>query len=125
MERRISLKRLAFWTLTLPGLASLAPGCTVGPEFHAPSAPSTSGYTVRRVPPETADTPMIGGKLQRFEWGQDLSGQWWILFGSSELNRLIQEAIRSYPDIAAQQAALRASREDASAQFGQLFPQFQ
>lgn len=125
MKRKISLKQLAYWTLMLPGLASVAPGCTVGPEFHAPPAPSTSGYTTGRVSAEPAEAPMTGGKLQRFEWGQDLPGQWWILFGSPELNRLIQEAIRSYPDIAAQQAALRASREDVGAQFGQFFPQFQ
>jgi outer membrane protein TolC len=125
MERKISLNRLATRVLMLLVLASGAPGCTVGPEFHAPPAPSTSAYTAAAIPPETPDAPTIGGKSQRFQWGQDLTGQWWTLFGSSELNRLILEAIRSYPDITAQQAALRASREDAGAQFGQLFPQIQ
>jgi outer membrane protein TolC len=54
--------------------------------------------------------------------GADLSGEWWELFGSSELNALIEEAMASYPDVAAQQAALRAARENVRAEKGAFVP---
>jgi outer membrane protein TolC len=63
-----------------------------------------------------------GGEAQRIQLGRDLSGQWWTLFGSLQLDALIGEAMENNPDIAAQQAALRATSENAKAENRAFFP---
>src|ERR1700756_341918 len=98
-------------------------GCAVGPDFKAPAVPTTDGYTAEKLPAATQATDVPGGEAQQFQFGRDLPGQWWVLFGSTELNRLIEEAVARYPGIAAQQAALRAARENVRAQQGMFFPQ--
>jgi NodT family efflux transporter outer membrane factor (OMF) lipoprotein len=75
------------------------------------------------LPAQTVATGVAGGEAQRFQLGRDLSGQWWTLFGSRQLDILIEEALDKSPDIAAQQAALRAAGENTTAQNGALFPQ--
>ena len=55
----------------------------------------------------------------------DLPGQWWTLFGSKQLDALVEAAMASYPDIEAQQAALREARDNVRAQQGLFVPQVQ
>jgi len=98
-------------------------GCAVGPTFHSPAPPASDKYTSKPLPSITQATEVSGGEAQHLQFGRDLSGEWWTLFGSAGINRLIQEAMNRYPDIAAQQAALRAAGEDVKAQRGVLFPQ--
>jgi NodT family efflux transporter outer membrane factor (OMF) lipoprotein len=110
-------------------ILALAPmllaGCAVGPNYHAPAAPKTEGYTPDALPSATLALAVTGGEAQRFAFGGDLPGQWWTLFGSEELNALIARALEHYPDITAQQAALRAARENARAEQGVFTPQVQ
>ena len=105
--------------------ALLLAGCAVGPNFKAPLPPSTESYTGEALPIQTEATGVAGGEAQRFQFGRDLPGQWWTLLGSARLDALIEEAMANYPDIAAQQAALRAARENVRAQEGIFFPQIQ
>jgi NodT family efflux transporter outer membrane factor (OMF) lipoprotein len=107
----------------MAGLAS--PGCAVGPRFRPPPPPLTDAYTYEAMPSRTQATDVAGGEAQSFHLGRDLTGDWWTLFGSPQLDVLIEEAMANYPDVAAQQAALRAARENARAQEGQFFPQIQ
>ncbi len=97
-------------------------GCAVGPDFHRPTAPLGAGYTPGKPanPEATADTK--GGAAQRFDIGQDIQGDWWALFHSEPLDRLVQRALKANPDIDAAQAALRQARENAYAGEGALFP---
>jgi NodT family efflux transporter outer membrane factor (OMF) lipoprotein len=104
-------------------VATAMSSCAVGPEFRVPPAPYTSGYTGETLPDATEATNTVGGTSQRFQVGRDLSGQWWDLFASTQLTALIDEAMASYPEVAAQQAALRAARENVRAQRGQFLPQ--
>jgi NodT family efflux transporter outer membrane factor (OMF) lipoprotein len=106
-------------------IALTASGCAVGPNFKPPSPPSVGAYTNEALPAQTEATGVAGGEAQRFQFGHDLPGQWWTLFGSSTLDALIEEALANYPDIAGQQAALRAARENVRAQAGVFFPQIQ
>ena len=106
-------------------LALILPGCAVGPSFTAPAPPSVAAYTAEPPPPATESTPVTGGEAQNFRSGGDIAGQWWTAFGSEQLDVLIQTAMQNYPDIAAQQAALRAARANLRAQQGAYFPQFQ
>jgi NodT family efflux transporter outer membrane factor (OMF) lipoprotein len=104
--------------------AALA-ACAVGPNFKPPGAPPASAYTQESVPSETTGTDVRGGESQHLQLGADLPGEWWTLFRSSQLNTLVTEAIASYPDIAAQQAALRVARDNVAGQRGIFFPQVQ
>jgi NodT family efflux transporter outer membrane factor (OMF) lipoprotein len=100
-------------------------GCAVGPNFTSPTPPVTSTYTdeVLTGRPDTAGAAPNGS--QRLRFGTDLPGEWWTLFGSSKLEVLLREAMQKYPEIAAQQAALRAAQENVRAQAGVFFPQVQ
>ncbi len=97
-------------------------GCAVGPNFQPPAAPSTKTYTERALPPETEKAPGPGGAAQRFTHGKDIPGQWWTLFHSEMLDRLIRRALARSPTLAAARATLRQAMEARRAQFGALFP---
>lgn len=101
--------------------------CAVGPNFRAPAPPTQDGYTYQALPARTASTGVRGpgGEAQRFDLGRGLSAQWWTLFGSVKLDALIQQARVSYPDIAAQQAALQEDEKNVRAEEGIFLPQFQ
>jgi NodT family efflux transporter outer membrane factor (OMF) lipoprotein len=101
------------------------PGCAVGPNFKPPPPPAADAYTSEILPDQTQATGAPGGEPQRLQFGHDLPGEWWTLFGSIKLDTLIQEAMTNYPDIASQQAALRAARENVRAEKGVFFPQIQ
>jgi NodT family efflux transporter outer membrane factor (OMF) lipoprotein len=108
-------------------LTSALCACAVGPNYHPPARPTQDGYTHEALPSQTVSTGVTGpgGEAQRFELGRDLPGQWWTLFGSDKLDALIEQAMTSYPDVAAQQAALREDRENVRAEEGNFLPQFQ
>jgi len=97
--------------------------CAVGPNFHAPAAPSTTVYTPTALPPETASSPGPGGISQRFAPGQDIPAQWWTLLHSAQLDELIRQALADNPTLDAAQATLRQARENLRAVVGSaLFP---
>lgn len=100
-------------------------GCAVGPDFKSPAAPKTDGYTSEALPEETQSIAVAGGEPQRFSYGDELPADWWTLFGSSQLNGLIDEATQRYPTLQAQQAALREAQQNVRAEQGALFPQVQ
>jgi NodT family efflux transporter outer membrane factor (OMF) lipoprotein len=96
--------------------------CAVGPDFHAPPPPATEGYAPGDLSKNTEATNVVGGESQRFQFGRELPGEWWTLFGSPSLDQLISQAMANYPDINAQQAALRAAQENVRAQAGVFLP---
>jgi NodT family efflux transporter outer membrane factor (OMF) lipoprotein len=120
------MRRANLVSFTAAVAASLAvAACAVGPNFKAPAPPKTEGYTAEPLPERTESTAVTGGEAQRFEFGRDLPGQWWNLFGSAQLDALVERAMANYPDIAAQQAALREARDNVRAQQGVFAPHVQ
>lgn len=109
-------------SLFVTTLLSLA-GCTVGPDFRIPAAPSVSGYTNDGLGKTAASPTTPSGQSQRFSIGSDVNPAWWTLFKSKQLNAFVEEAVHNHPDVAAAQYALRAARETALAEQGGLFPQ--
>lgn len=105
------------------GLAVLLAGCTVGPDFESPPAPSAAGYTSDGRAAGTVGAPVAGGGAQRFVSGRDIPAEWWRLFRSRTVNALVAEALANHPDLDAAEAALRAARETALAEGGALLPQ--
>jgi NodT family efflux transporter outer membrane factor (OMF) lipoprotein len=97
-------------------------GCTVGPDFHPLAAPAVSGYTPEPLPPHTASADVIGGAPQTLQSGGSIPGQWWALFHSSQLNRLIEQALKANPNLQAAQAALRVAEESTYAEEGYYYP---
>ncbi len=96
----------------------------VGPNFHRPAPPQAERYTIEPMAAATApgSTPGAGGAVQHFLEGQDVPRNWWTLFGSGELDALVNEALRANPDVLSAQAALRQALENAAAQRGSYFP---
>ncbi|MCG6972760.1 MAG: efflux transporter outer membrane subunit [Desulfobacterales bacterium] len=97
---------------------ALLMGCAVGPNFRPPKAPDTQTYTSRALPSETATAAVAGGTVQRFKMGEKIPDQWWKLFHSEALDRLIRRALVDNPTTAAAQAALRQAQELLRAQYG-------
>jgi NodT family efflux transporter outer membrane factor (OMF) lipoprotein len=105
-------------------VASLAlSACAVGPNFKAPAKPQANGYTREPLATQTQATAVAGGESQRLQMGSELPAQWWRLFGSPQLDALIEQGVRNYPTIRAQQAALRQAQQGVRAQQGVFFPQ--
>jgi outer membrane protein TolC len=105
----------------------LAAGCTVGPDFIAPDAPTPTNaahpYTTGPLPAQTAAAPGIGGAAQTFVVGADLPAQWWQVYHCAPLDDLIRSALTRSPTVASAQAALRQAREQYLASAGSnLYP---
>ncbi len=97
-------------------------GCTVGPRFKPPPAPSVKAYTAKPLPKETASAKIAGGGAQRFVAGLKIPGEWWRLFHSKALDAIVKEALQNNPDLAAARAALRRAFEQVEAARGALYP---
>jgi NodT family efflux transporter outer membrane factor (OMF) lipoprotein len=116
---RLAMKS-CFKHAALPALAVLS-GCAVGPNFHKPAAPTGAFYTPTPVSGTHAAAGPLGG-AQKFVQAQNIPGQWWTLFHSPALNRLIEQALQANPTITAAQAALKVAQENVLAQDGSFFP---
>jgi NodT family efflux transporter outer membrane factor (OMF) lipoprotein len=97
-------------------LPLLLAACAVGPDFLAPSAPAGAGFGA------TPTTTLADGEAQKFLRGRDIPGQWWRLFRSQQLNKLITEALAANPSLQAAQATLWQAKENLYAQAGTEFP---
>ncbi|CAM2154582.1 efflux transporter outer membrane subunit [Paraburkholderia tropica] len=97
--------------------------CAVGPDFHAPAAPDTPGYTRTALPAATASAPGEGGAPQTFASADHAPRAWWTQFGSPALDTLVDEALRASPTLESARAKLVEARENYNAQAGAtLFP---
>jgi NodT family efflux transporter outer membrane factor (OMF) lipoprotein len=110
-------------SLTAPILlACCIAGCTVGPDFKEPEPPAVTGYTRDPLRAQTASTPVEHGAAQHFVPDMDIPGEWWQVFHSEPLNKLIQDSLAANPNLTAAQAALRQAHENTLAQRGLYFP---
>ncbi len=97
-------------------------GCTAGPDFKRPAAPTATGYTPSAAAQETVSAPTVHGEVQKFVPAQDIPFEWWTLFQSPQLDALIKRAMQANPNIEAAQAALRQAQEYTNAQQGYFYP---
>ena len=100
----------------------LTAGCVVGPKFKKPAAPDVGGYTPTPISTTNSTANVAGGEAQHLVKGQDIPGEWWILFHSKPLNALIERSLKANPDLKAAQAALIVARENMLAQRGFYYP---
>ena len=114
MSSHLIAKRLLITASTL----ALLSACAVGPDFERPSAPDSTGYGAGLL----GDAAEAEGVTQRFAPGEEIPADWWTLFHSEGLNKLIDQAVKDNPDLEAAKASLRAAEETAGATEGYLFP---
>jgi NodT family efflux transporter outer membrane factor (OMF) lipoprotein len=74
------------------------------------------------MPAPTASASGVAGAAQKFLSGSDVPRNWWTVFGSSELDALVSQALNASPTVASAAAALRQARENTAAQRGSYFP---
>ena len=109
-------------SVALTAVLTLA-SCAVGPDFKSPDAPAAANggtYTPAPMPQQTVAAPGAAGAAQRFVPDQDIPAQWWLVFHSDALDRLIRASLTQSPNLAAAQAALRQAQETLNAQTGTL-----
>lgn len=106
----------AFRPLAAATLAALLAGCTVGPNFQRPAAPTGTSY---RTPAEIR--PVSGAPATVAGDGPGL--RWWTAFGSPRLEVLVDRAIANNRTLAASNATLAASRQEVAAIRGRQLPQ--
>lgn len=103
-------------------LIMLFSGCTLGPDFSRPASPDTKSYTTDKPSNRITTTSSESGAAQSIALGKDIQGQWWTLFHSPALTKLIEQAMKRSPDLQAALSALTEAQENASAKQGSLFP---
>jgi NodT family efflux transporter outer membrane factor (OMF) lipoprotein len=106
-------------------VASSLAGCAVGPDFARPAPPDATSYARDRLPDRTVSADAAGGEAQNLIQAMDIPGQWWTLFRSGPLNRLIEAALAHNHDLAAAQAALVQANETLKAGEASFFPTLQ
>ena len=104
--------------------AAILAGCAVGPDFRAPESPSTGAHTNEFTSPPTVNAPGNAGVTQRFDSTNDIPAQWWVLFQSPQLERMVRESLNHSPTITQVVARLTQAREEANARSGETkYPQ--
>lgn len=92
-------------------LAALLSACTVGPDYQPPQ-PKLPAHWKAISPPETPLAPQTGDQLDR----------WWLSFHDPVLNRLIEQAQVSNPDLGIAFSRIEQARAERRAQRAELFP---
>jgi NodT family efflux transporter outer membrane factor (OMF) lipoprotein len=107
-----------FQTIVLAAVVVLLVGCAVGPNFQQPKPPASQTYVTGTQPSETMEAKGPGGNAQHFNTGMDIPAQWWSLFHSDSLDRLVRLALDNSPTLMQAQAKLKQAQEDLNARTG-------
>jgi NodT family efflux transporter outer membrane factor (OMF) lipoprotein len=105
----------------LAALAVLLAGCAVGPNFVRPAPPTTMAYTPETAKPNLA--PPGGEPSQCIVEGQAVVADWWQIFRSPALDKVVREAIAGNPSIAVAQATLAQAQQAVRQARGAYYPQ--
>src|SRR5262245_25272605 len=92
--------------------------CAVGPDYHAPDIPATSGYTPAPKPAATESSEIAGGQVQSFAEGRDIPAEWWMVFRCEAMDALVRRALEESPTLLAARARLRKAQEDLKSRKG-------
>jgi NodT family efflux transporter outer membrane factor (OMF) lipoprotein len=104
------MKGIAMRRLAQAWIALWCCGCAVGPDFVRPDPPAADRYGSEAIPAQIA-------------LGREISSEWWTLFRSPELDRVLDRAIAANPTLAAARATLVQAREAVNAAQGGLYPE--
>lgn len=105
-------------TLSAVLALAISAGCTVGPRYRAPATPAAKTYTSQPQPSSTVAAPGAGGAAQQFNSSADIPAQWWTLFHSPQLDRIVREALENSPTLTQALLKLKQAQEEANARTG-------
>lgn len=108
--------------LTCASVTTLFSGCMLGPDFTSPKSPDTKSYIPGEPSNRITTVSSPSGAAQTLAMGKEIQGQWWTLFRSPPLNKLIEQAMKHNPDLQSALSALAEAQENASVQQSSLFP---
>ena len=118
IQQRVHLAQRALAILFAASLVA----CAVGPDFKQPDAPKVARFTEKPIATTLATAPNVaGGTEQQIIPDTDIPAEWWTLFKSPQLDKLIKTALEQNPNLAAADAALRVAQENVNAQIGGLY----
>lgn len=111
---RVSPKALAASALGL-----LAAGCTVGPNYHRPSAPEAPAWKENAVPPPN---PPNGTWKQAEPSDQALRGTWWQMYNDPQLSALEEKVAVSNQTLKAATEQYLEAREQVQVARSEYYP---
>ena len=100
------------------GATALLGGCTVGPKYHTPSAPTPQAY--KELTP--ANFPATDGWKVAQPKDDALRGKWWEIYNDPQLNALEDQVDISNQSIAAAAASFFSARALVKEARSQYFP---
>ncbi|MGG1943571.1 efflux transporter outer membrane subunit [Trinickia sp. NRRL B-1857] len=114
----MNVSRIAYERRTLVVALAAAwalAACSLGPNGEPPAMPSPAHYGQAALPEQTATA---GGVAQHFDVGAQPVPNWWHLYGSAQLDALVDEGLKNSPTLAATAKNLAGAREQLRAQIG-------
>jgi len=115
-ERTLSLARMV--CISAAAIVILLNGCTVGPKYHTPSAPTPGAY--KELTP--ANFPTTDGWKLAQPKDDELRGKWWEIYNDPQLNALEEQVNISNQSIAAAAASFFSARAMVKEARSQYFP---
>ncbi len=118
-RNRISPRRICCGVICLAsGAMALLAGCTVGPKYHTPSAPTPTAY--KELTP--ANFPTTDGWKVAQPKDDEIRGKWWEIYNDPQLNALEDQIEISNQSIAAAAASFFSARAMVKEARSQYFP---
>ena len=121
-ERRRSATTRTLTAWSLVAAAAMAGCAPVGPNFKTPESPQVRRFTESPLAPQTASADTTAGSAQHYVPGGDIPADWWELFHSAALDKLVRMALADSPTLDAARAALAQAQENLNAQYSVLYP---
>ena len=109
-----------FSCLLCLGIAAALAGCTLGPNFLAPSPRKETGYRRDNTVTLGAGTK---DETQHLVSGEALREDWWALFRSPEMDATVRLAIAGNRTLVQAAATLRQAQQAEVQAGGKLYPQ--
>jgi len=100
--------------------ALLLSACMVGPDFSRPAAPASRHYDLQ------AERSLAAGRVdgaQHIAPDRAPTDDWWAVFGSPKLDRVMRQAVAGNLDLDAADATIAQANEAVAAAGGALLPQ--
>jgi NodT family efflux transporter outer membrane factor (OMF) lipoprotein len=127
-SKPVLLKGTSMLRAGMPALAialalAVSACTTVGPNFTSPAAPTVTRYTSPAEGPLSNPDAGPMEPRQTLSVGDKVAVDWWTLYRSPDLERLVKEAIAGSPTLDSAKARLAAARAEVAAARGALYPQ--
>jgi multidrug efflux system outer membrane protein len=95
------------------------PGCSIGPSYHKPVVQTAPGFgEAGRNGEAQVPSGIVGGDAN-----PDLLKKWWTVFGDTELDSLVDRALRNNRDLRVAISRVREARAERQVVAGGLLPE--